>query len=247
MYTKIIQSGNQIEVYKYSKKLNVHRQKRNYRKNKRFKKTKNDSRPARQYRSIKSIQRARSSFFRLVAANLETAELPAFITLTFAGNETDIRYAYQCLNKYTANLRKVYPRLSYIVVPEWQKRGALHFHCLTWGTSGKDHETEHQTRNHQRLWARGYVDVRAAKNNNLAIAGYMAKYLVKALEDTRLSNQRAYSTSRNIKRPTAAGSNQLSEYMDVIMPDSKDLKINKVKNYDTMWLGSCEYIKYNKK
>jgi hypothetical protein len=245
MYTKVIQAGDQIEVYQYQKKLNVSRQKRNYRKNKRRSKKENDSRNFTQYRTNRSIQRARQSFFRLVAANLHKDKKLAFVTLTTFEQKLDLKYGYQALRFFWKNVRRLRPELKYILVPEWQKRGALHYHCLVWGLTDSDVYGEKRTRNFQRCWARGFVDVRFAKNSNLAIAGYMAKYLVKALEDSRLSNQRAYSCSRNVERPSEAGSNQLIDLLDVVLPDNK--KIVKHKIYDTLWLGECNYLKYNKK
>jgi hypothetical protein len=236
-----------VEVYQYEKRHNVFRQKRNYTKSKRTAKKSNDSRPTSKYRTRRSIQRARQGFFRLVAANLREDSLPSFITLTCYDKKTTLADGYSALKFFWQKVRIARPECKYILVPEWQKRGALHFHVLIWGLTPNDVRTERTTRNFQRCWARGFVDIRAAKNSNLAIAGYMAKYLAKALEDTRLANQRAYSCSRNVDRPTTVGTNNGAFLLDVSLPDAKYRTIAKHKIYDTIWLGQCDYIKYNLK
>jgi hypothetical protein len=240
-YKKIVQSGDELEVYVYEKKINVHRSKRNYSRNKRSAKKEDGSRACVKYRTKRSIQRARQSFFRLVAANLYQGEKPTFATFTFY-ESVSLSIAYRALSNFFQSVRKIYPGLSYIAVPEWQKRGTIHFHALVWGFAPDDVKKERRTRNYQRLWARGYVDLRIAENRNKAIAGYMAKYLVKGLEDSRLANNRAFSCSRNVKRPFAAGSNSMAEHEDLIIPTEKELV--SCRKYDTMWLGSCSHYRY---
>lgn len=240
-YVKIVQSGETLEVYEYMKKLNVDRQKRNYSRNKRKAKTANGYGTLTKYRSRRSIQRARQSFFRLVSANLSQDTLPTFATFTFY-ESISIDIAYRCLNDFFKEVRRLYSDVRYIAVPEWQKRGTIHFHALVWGLPANDVKRERRTRNYQRLWARGYLDFRIADNRSQAIAGYMVKYLVKGLEDSRLANQRAFSASRNIERPSSTGSNTLFDYKDMIIPEDKELV--KASSYATLWLGTCEYRNY---
>lgn len=240
-YTRIIQSGEMVEIYQYSKKLNVDRQKRNYSRNKRTAQKSTDCRTIVKYRSGRSIQRARQSFFRLVATNLSQDLKPTFGTFT-CYESLPLDTAYKALANFFQSVRRFYPHVSYIAVPEWQKRGSIHFHALIWGLPTNDVKKERTTRNYQRLWARGYLDFRIADNRSHAIAGYMAKYLVKGLEDPRLANNRAFSTSRNIRRSNSAGSNTLSYYLDTLVPEDKELV--KARAYDTLWLGTCEYRNY---
>jgi len=97
------------------------------------------------------------------------------------------------------------------------------------------------TRELQRLWARGYVDLLGATSSGAGIAGYMAKYLVKGLADVRLANSRGYSASRNIHRPTTYGLNGLDEDVFFLKEEfgGKDLELQKTSSYDTLYLGSC--------
>jgi hypothetical protein len=272
-YRKIVKSGEQLEIYTYSKELNVSRPKRHTRKNKRQAKSKTDSGASNAYRRIKSIQRARQGFLRLVKANLQSDIFPALATFT-CYEQLTIEEAYEALRQFFTTLRGRYPDLRYISVPEWQKRGNIHFHALVWGIDpraifdevptyyrkklkrktfeyysefcdfhGFKLGNERGTRDLQRCWGRGYFDILSATNSSGALAGYLAKYLVKGLADRRLGNQRAYSSSHNVYRPISKGSNGLidctDEYLDYLEAGEKELQ--KISQYDTLWLGSCVY------
>lgn len=284
-YIKKIESGNLTEIYEYQKPLNVHREKRSYTKNKRGsqvlidyrnsakRETKAISTPLVRYRLGRSISRARQSFFRLVSANLEEDSLPALATFTCYEN-LSLEEAYKALKNFFTQIRASYPRVKYIAVPEWQKRGTIHFHALVWGIDPKailheipyhyrvnanakkrerylefcvhygfDPKSARGTRNLQRQWARGFFDIVGATDNSLKIAGYMAKYLAKGLADARLSNNRAYSSSHNVKRPRTETSNADFEYY-YHLEQNVDKYNLKEKTYATLWLGMCKYQSY---
>lgn len=236
-YTRILQAGNQLEIYSYTKDY-VPPRKRDYGRNKRRKRENAKGSAVVSFRRARSVQRAKKGFFSIVATNLQGTETVTFCTLT-CYESLPLRVGYEALKLFFRKIKKKggNESIRYIAVPEWQKRGSLHFHVLIWGIDEGIIKKERNTRNFQRCWGRGYADLRIARNNNLAIAGYMAKYLVKGLTDSRLSNNRAYSCSHNIKRPTKAGSNQLTYYMDMIVPVEKVLASSVV--YETMWLGQC--------
>ncbi len=245
-YTRIIQAGNQTEVYKYEKSY-VHRPKRSYTRHLRKSREVSERDNNLRYRSESSIQRARADFFRLVASNLKTTKRLSFLTLT-SYEKLPLQIAYKALNGhfFPALKKRLNEEIRFIAVPEWQKRGAIHFHILCWGIGEEIVTRERDTRNLQRLWARGFVDIRFAHSNDFGIAGYMAKYLVKGLRNKKLSNRRAYSCSRNVKRPTKAGFNSLSDYLDLVIPTENVDRIIE-KSYDCQWLGRCSFTKYQVK
>jgi len=252
-YTRIVQSGHVLEVYEYEKELHlpdywqkhVRKIRRHLGGKKRRKTETYKGRDAVRYRSPRSISRAKQSFFRLVQSNLPRTENLAFITLTTHTN-IDAVVAYRYLADFWARMRKnIANELTYISVPEWQKKsGNIHFHCLVWGLPSEAIRSEGATRNVQRQWNRGYVDVRPAVNTSPAIAGYMAKYMGKAMEDERLRNIRAYSSSRNIHRPRTSGANALNSYLDSI-DGYVDNNLDKTTLYETKWLGRCNYKSYH--
>lgn len=82
---------------------------------------------------IDNISRAKRSFFRLIRTNLNPNEKPIFITLTTVSQKS-LPIAYGYLTEFITRLRKIYGSgFKYLAVPEYQKRGVVHFHCLFWG------------------------------------------------------------------------------------------------------------------
>lgn len=247
-YTRIIQSGDYLEVYSYSKRKNDVRRYGTVTKRKRSRKSTAFYRRTGRvfFRSDASIKRSKAAFFRLVATNLHGEETPTFITLTYA-QAVDVEIAYMHLRAFFKRLRDVHGKhIRYIAVPEWQPvSGRIHFHCVVFGLKKEDvqgEDPDRHRRNFQRLWLRGYVDVRLARDASIKIAGYMAKYMAKASDDSRLYNIRAYSASNNCKRPNSAGSNALIDYLDDIKP--VDSELLQLREYDTMWLGRCTYQQF---
>lgn len=132
---KIIQCGNYYQIYNYHEKrikkdkdmekmkTNIVTVNTDY-----LVKKENINKP----RSIelKNILRSKFQLQRLVKSNEDIFN--TFITLTFADNIRDISKANECfknwrdtLSKY---LRKQKKEFSYVCVPEFQKRGAVHYH-----------------------------------------------------------------------------------------------------------------------
>jgi len=175
-HIKIVQSGTLLEVYQYEKYANPH--KKNIRKRR---KRSGDAVTYARYRTRSSIKRAKKNFYRLVAANLERKETPAFLTLTTTrqGITTELGYIY--VRQFINNLKRKFSEdIVLIAVPEWQPRsGFLHFHCIVWGISEETCTSERDRRILQPLWARGYLDVRVIANKSNRVATYMANILPK--------------------------------------------------------------------
>ena len=66
---------------------------------------------------------------RICKANADIWE--SFITLTFKENLKDISIANKKFNSFVSNVRKKKKDFKYIAVPEFQKRGAVHYHLLS--------------------------------------------------------------------------------------------------------------------
>jgi len=83
------------------------------------------------------IRRLRRNFLRLVQSHLSSKGAPSFLTLTFASNAT-LDVGLECFREFVKRAKKEFGNgLSYIAVPEFQKRGAIHFHVLLWGVDLK--------------------------------------------------------------------------------------------------------------
>lgn len=240
-YTKIVKTGDILEIYEYERDLPERRHSARKQKPRISKAYKYISR-----RRPDNVRRLSKSFRGLVSANLTGTEKPLFVTLTMA-QVVPIKVAYKQYTAFCSRLRRYAgPQFKAITVPEFQKRGAVHFHMLLWqGSHSLDLENERNTRFIQRLWQFGYVDC-IQTDGNLKIAGYLAKYMSKALQDYRLSGEKAYSATRNVMRPLhipyASAVNFSKELFGLDLLTDSPLH---EKVFDTYWLGKGRYRKYN--
>ncbi len=241
-YTKIVQYGDKVEVFEYEKNLTTKRrtplnsyQKKRLKQKREFKK-----RLGLNYRSAFSVRRATREFFRLVHHNNCNAKTIHFLTLT---------YAEDCLYKEAQRYNSEFFRkakeksgynFSYISVPEKTKKGRWHFHILIYNLPTNSAKLERKTRNFQRCFERGYVDLRLADTVTTGLAGYLAKYMAKTMSDTKYEAVRAYTCSRNIEKVRSSGGNTLDQYMDMLVPDS----FPKTTNYEVPFLGKCVKKEY---
>lgn len=238
MYTKIIDSGQYLEVYNYEKEPLPKRKSRKTRKTSPFTGTL-------RVRRWDNSNKTRQAFRRLVYTNVVGDYAPALLTLTFM-QITSLRQAYQEFKLFFRRARKFGLIEKYIAVPEFQKRGAVHFHILVWGNIVNHVKTERSTRLIQNLWWFGYVDI-IQTDGSFKLAGYLSKYMSKAMQNERLGGERAFSTSRNVLRPMSFKTPLQVDYV------SQEFALDTVENpplqthtFSTEWLGQCTYKLYNK-
>jgi len=234
-YTKLIKSGDMIELYEYDKFLHERR-----------KKSKKGLRGNRgcSVRRLDNVKRLKRDFVRLVRSNLTGTECPLFLTLTM-GQVLRIEIAYRLFASFIHRFRRLNgTHWRYIAVPEFQKRGAVHFHVLIWGLSEKIEINERNTRAIQHVWQRGFVDC-FLTDGSPKLAHYVAKYMSKALQDERLFYSKAYVCSRNCLRPllfkTSSVIRAVSELWGFDLSTATPLR---EKEYDTKWLGRGRYRVY---
>jgi len=228
-YKKLIVSGRTVETYNYEKDLPKQRKQRKTRNNTGFKHS--------YTRRTDNVRRLRKSFVRLVRANLARTECPVFLTLTMA-SILRIDVAYECYSRFIRRMRAEYGQdWSYIAVPEFQKRGAVHFHVLAWGLPPTLSHDERVSRAVQRLWSFGTCDL-IETDGNIKIAGYLAKYMQKALHDKRLLSQKSYVCSRNILRAVSYNLGTVFDFKDELFGK---MTSSYKKEFLTQWLGSCTY------
>jgi len=254
-YTKIVQYGNTTEIYEYEREYRLQVRTRTLSRLER--KRRSEARlqaisRGQVQKSKYALRRAKTNFFRLVSETLHQRGKPLFITLTVNGEHISVPKAYQYLAQFKTKVEnKMGTTVTYIAVPEFQKKsGRIHLHVLAWGIPNPTiiETTERNTRNLQRLYRRGFLDVRFAYDNSPKLASYLAKYMQKANADRRLSGKKAYTTSRGINRPRIQGSNTLSEYLRLygpeseysLKPDEKDIDHEQIRTYDTEYLGKCK-------
>jgi len=144
----------------------------------------------------------RAQIRRLVDANVKRLGYePVFLTFTFAENITSVEDANKMFSDFIERLNFHYStRFAYLTVVEFQKRGAVHYHCIFFNMALEIEENERKNRVIAKLWGHGFVDierVRSAKR----VGPYVCKYLDKAVHDKRLRGKKAFFTSRGLLRP----------------------------------------------
>lgn len=187
-YKKSVQYGNYIEVYEYDKVKVTFKKRNTY-----------NLIPDREKkeRRVDSIGRARTNIYRIVEANVGRYGdfEPVFLTLTFRENIKELSVANAEFRLFIKRLNyRARSKLKYLCVPEFQKRGAVHFHMVLFNMPFIDkHEIED-------IWGLGMTNIQGVKKIK-SMGAYLAKYLSKSTIDKRLRGQKAYFTSRKIYRP----------------------------------------------
>lgn len=155
----------------------------------------------------KVMKRARTDLRRLIQANSGQyidnkgrPYKPVFLTLTFAENVQDFDTANHEFKLFIMRLgnvvgnRKERSCLKYVVVPEFQKRGAIHYHLLIFNLpfikASKIAE----------IWRNGHIKINAIDEVD-NVGAYVCKYMGKDLDDERLRGKKCYFSSRGLFKP----------------------------------------------
>lgn len=137
----------------------------------------------------------------------------SFVTLTFKDNVTDLDYANKKFNSWVLSMRRSCKKMgfefSYLGVPEFQKRGAVHYHILCNVPCGSSLiEYQKDTANNKKMydvkfWKHGFTsafDIEKDTDDKFNVALYICKYLYKDL-DERLFGHTRVLKSNNLKKP----------------------------------------------
>jgi hypothetical protein len=188
---------------------------------------------------LKSIRRAKTQVRRKCLSMCADR----LLTLTFRENVQDIDEAWTCFKYFNTLMRWRYTeRWQYVVVPEYQQRGAVHFHLAISGY--------YDVNTVRKLWRRavghreGNIDItspkRAKKNswNPRRVANYVSKYITK--EETTEFNRRRYASGGSIELPEAKTG--WLAYGVPVMQVLREL-IERVSRYSASfyWVGQGEY------
>ena len=150
----------------------------------------------------RNIIRSKLQCQRLAKANAE--EWETFITLTFAENEQNIENANRKFRYFIDKIRRVKKDFKYLCIPEFQKRGAIHYHLLTNISTNDDKLIYSQSDNskfkHIKYWNLGFDSIEVIKGDIKKIVGYISKYMTKEI-DNRLFGHRRYFYSNNLDKP----------------------------------------------
>ena len=203
---KLIECGSYIQLYKYDN-LKI-KNNSEYEKVKNIKKVDTDSllyvKKNDNFKTIelKNIIRSKIQCQRLAKANSESWK--TFITLTFAENIKNLNIANEKFNDFVNQIRRVYKDFMYLCVPEFQKRGAIHYHLFTNidinNTKLITSQENKEKFKHIKYWNHGFTNVQAVDNDAQKVIGYISKYMTKDI-DNRLFGRRRYFYSQNLVKP----------------------------------------------
>jgi len=227
--TKLIFSGAFVEVYDYSRPYWVGWPR--YRRLRPKSMTRPIIKPQEAMRDD-NVRRTRIKIRRLINSN---QDLDRFFTITFADNITDFDYANRQLANYIRSIKKLYPNFKYLAVPEFQKRGAIHYHILC---NLPFIEVDILTK----MWGKGFVFLRKI-NHVDNVGAYVCKYLGKANFDTRYFKRKKFFYSLNLNRPVV-----VDKFLEVrhLLPYISKISHALIYSFsfDTKYLGGVQYSQY---
>lgn len=227
---KVVVSGKQVEVYKYKKLVwrDFEPAERDTQKEPKqldmF-----EQEQLKKQRMKFSINRTKTEIRRLVNSN---PQLNKFLTLTFAENITDLKIANYIFNQFIKRISYRYPNIEYLAVPEFQKRGAVHYHLLcNLPFIELDELSE--------LWGQGFVKINKIDNMN-NVGAYVSKYLGKEM-DERSFGKKKFFRSQNLQEPVEILGRvaQLfcEKFLSLLTPVFE-------KIFKSEWMGEVEYSAY---
>lgn len=160
----------------------------------------------------RSAHRSRQNLYDICRCN----EFAYFVTWTFDKDKIDRLNDNKVKRKFTQfqnYLRKKFPDMYYVAVPEYHKKGGLHFHLLIGGVTmdelkavpAKNKRGKLIFKNGKQIfnvsrWRLGFSTLSAIGNGE-ATKHYICKYISKQHLDDRFFGKRRYYVSKNIRRP----------------------------------------------
>lgn len=242
---KIVKCGEYIQVYAYKNKRTTKKKIQglndlNLKKNSdivnsvKINATKNQPLLEEHKIEDRSIIRSKLECQRIAKSNMK--DWQTFITLTFEENITNVVYANKRFRYFIDKVKRVNKDFKYLCIPEFQKRGAVHYHLLT-NISIDDNKLIYSQEDnpkfkHIKYWSDGFTSVEVMKGNPKKVVGYISKYMTKDI-DNRLFNRHRYFYSRNLTIPN-------TKYLD--LENKKDLEVFKKIIRRTDLIYHNEYV-----
>lgn len=235
---KVVVSGKQVEVYEYKKPIW-----RDFNKPKKKKEDEPKKEPKqldifkqleiKKQKAKFSINRTRTEIRRLVNAN---PQLNKFMTLTFADNVTDLKTANYLFNKFVMRISYKYSGFEYLAVPEFQKRGAVHYHVLC-------KLPFVQITQLQEIWGQGFIKINRIDNVN-NVGAYVCKYLSKDMFDERTFGKKKFFRSQTLSEAVEIlgwwAMRFAEKVLSLITPVFE-------KTFTSEWTGEVNYKAYSLK
>ncbi len=172
---------------------------------------------------------------------LGAAYNPAFVTITFRENMQDLDFANREHSKFMQSLKYFVKTnfnvdLVYLGVPEFQKRGAVHYHILIFNLPFIPKVYDR----FRALWPHGSLNFKSVKNIK-HIANYVCKYMLKDAEDHRLTGRKCYFRSRKLYEPTVIrNQTEALKLLEQLPPEFKTFE----KEYQDEYHKTIKFMSY---
>lgn len=193
----------------------------------------------------KNINRSKFQCQRIAKSNMEYWK--TFITLTFADNVTELKIANKRFKYFVDKVRRIKKDFRYICVPEFQKRGAIHYHLLTNLSCdsflvpkrplkrlyNKESKTWEDLEYYDlKFWNEGFSSAKPTESDSKKVIGYISKYMTKDI-DNKLFGYRRFFYSQNCFVPKVS-------YIDSF--DKKQMEFLQEKIQDLELIYQNEYL-----
>ena len=236
--SKVIISGSVIEVCEYEKPVY-----KGYKSNGGRHKEANEE--GKEKNRKDTLRRARQDVRRTVNANVWAYGEhcpPKFLTLTFGDNVTDLDVAHYEFEKFVKRLNYLVfgtkvANLRYTAVPEFQKRGAVHYHVVLYNLPYTKADVI------AKVWRNGFIKINKIDDVD-NIGAYVCKYMVKGLDDDRLRGRKCYFNSRGLFKPLVIEDEKKAEMIKQSLP-SECMTVS--TEYENEHIGKISYKQYNLK
>ncbi len=241
-YTKkAVISGDIVEIYEYDKPILEGYEK--LEKEKIHGRSSTASKDEKVLNRQRVQNRARRDLKRLINSNAgrhfdeQTGEIysPKFLTFTFADNVTDLDQANREWKKFRLRLEyRLKKKLEYVVVVEFQKRGAVHYHAVFFNLPFTPAKVISQ------VWGQGFIKInRIEEVDN--IGAYVSKYMGKNVEDDKLIGEKCYFSSRGLLKPVEVTDKESVEKM---AGELKEYQVYETQ-FQNDYVGQVRYRQFN--
>jgi len=182
--------------------------------------------------------RAKNNLRRIVIGNMYHYQIyrPVFLTLTYHENMQSLEKGNYDFKKFIQRFDyKLGYKLRYVAVPEFQERGAVHYHLLIFNIPFTEKETI------GKLWTHGFIKIKLV-NKGMGVFNYIIKYLNKSFSDEQYKGKKRYFCSVSIRPEEIFDEEKVSELYQTL--DARDLV--SMWQYDVKYGGSdiiCNTVK----
>jgi hypothetical protein len=223
---KVVLCGDIIELYEYIRPQIIELGRKKYSDGSKAEKDEYAVLKGRQDNGLRSKQRVR----RLVNANCNRVGFrPKMVTLTFKNLIQDFETANHELEKWIKRFKNKFKfDPAYVCVPEFQDRGALHFHLIIFNMPFIPWAKLLKT------WGLGSVWI-SKKYYKKNPGAYLSKYVSKSFTDSRYFGKKRYSCSLGLVQPIEI-TDQFK--IDSIISGSTE---DWAKDFESKYTGGCHF------